>query len=105
MAIPNSDGFTMVKTADIIYCKADGSYTDIHLLNGKKIVATKLLKDIEEYLPTETFYKIHRSYIVNLNLIKQFVKTDGHQVIMEDGTTLDVSERNKKEFIEKLTNR
>ena len=105
MAIPNSDGFTMVKITNIIYCKADGSYTDIHLLNGKKIVATKILKDIEEFLPTETFYKIHRSHIVNLNLIKEFIKTDGYQVIMEDGTILDVSERNKKEFIEKLTNR
>ena len=102
IALPDNEGYTMVKISDIIYCQADGSYTIVHLLNGKKIITSKLLKLIEELLPTQTFYRIHKSYIVNLNLIKQYIKVDGNQVILENDIRLDVSERNKKDFLEKL---
>ena len=62
----------------------------------------KLLKLIEELLPNQTFYRIHKSYIVNLNLIKKYVKNDGTHVVLENDIRLDVSDRNKKEFLEKL---
>ena len=102
IAIPNADGYTMVKVSDIMYCSADGSYTEIYLLNGKKIVASKLLKDIEELLPNKTFYKIHRSHIVNLNLIKNYSKIDGSQVVLQNNIRLDVSDRSRKEFLDLL---
>ena len=101
IALPDKDGYTLVKISDIIYCQADSSYTIIHLLNGKKIITSKLLKLIEELLPIQTFYRIHKSYIVNLNLIKQYIKIDGNQVVLENDIRLDVSERNKKNFLDK----
>lgn len=105
IVLPDYDGFSMVKISDIIYCKADGSYTEVHLLSGKKITTSRLLKSLEELLPEQTFYRIHKSYLVNLNLIKRYNKMDGHQVLMENNILLDVSERNKKEFLDKLLNR
>ena len=101
IVLPDYEGYTMVKIADILYCKADGSYTEVHLLNGKKITTSKLLKVVEELLPEQTFYRTHKSYLVNLNLIKRYNKND-HQVLMENNVALDVSDRNKKEFIERL---
>lgn len=103
LVLPDYDGYTLIKVSDIIYCKADGSYTEIYLLNGKTITTSKLLKVVEELLPSQTFYRIHKSYVVNLNLIKRYNKSEGHQVLMESNTLLDVSDRNKKEFIERLT--
>lgn len=102
IALPDNEGYTMIKISDIIYCQADSSYTIVHLLNGKKIITSKLLKLIEELLPAQTFYRIHKSYIVNLNLIKQYIKIDGNQVVLENDIRLDVSERNKKDFLDKL---
>jgi two-component system LytT family response regulator len=102
IALPDNQGYIMVKTSDILYCQADSSYTIVHLINGKKIITSKILKLIEELLPKETFYRIHKSYIVNLNLIKQYVKNDGNHVLLENDVKLDVSDRNKKEFLEKL---
>lgn len=102
IALADTEGFTMVRTSDIIYCQADGSYTIVYLLNGNKIIASKLLKLIEELLPDETFYRIHKSYIVNLNLIKKYIKMDGNQVVLANDVRLDVSERNKKEFLDRL---
>lgn len=101
IVLPDYEGYTMVKIADILYCKADGSYTEVHLLNGKKITTSKLLKVVEELLPEQTFYRTHKSYLVNLNLIKRYNKND-HQVLMENNVALDVSDRNKKEFIDRL---
>ncbi len=102
IALPDHQGYTMVKVSDIIYCQADSSYTIVHLLNGKKIITSKLLKLVEDSLPSETFYRIHKSYIVNLNLIKQYIKIDGNQVVLENDIRLDVSDRNKKDFLNKL---
>ena len=66
--MPDNQGYTLVRTSDIIYCQADSSYTIVYLLNGKKIITSKLLKLIEELLPSQTFYRIHKSYIVNAYL-------------------------------------
>jgi two-component system LytT family response regulator len=105
IVIPDYDGFTLINISDIVYCKADGSYTEIFMLNGKKITTSKLLKSMEELLPKETFYRIHKSFLINMNLIKRYNKVDGHQVLMENQVLLDVSDRNKKDFIDKLHNR
>jgi len=105
LVLPDYEGYSLINTADIVYCQADGSYTHLHLLDGKKITTSKLLKQIEELLPDETFYRIHKSYIVNLNLIHRCSKIDGFSVILENGVVLDVSERTKKEFLDKLMRR
>lgn len=105
IVLPDYNGFTLVDISDILYCKADGSYTEVYLIDGKVITTSRLLKAFEELLPNETFFRIHRSYLVNLNLIKRFNKSDGFQVVMENHIVLDVSERNKKELVEKLNNR
>lgn len=95
-------GYSIVNISDIVYCKADGSYTEVYLIHGEKIITSRLLKAFEELLPEQTFFRIHRSYLINLNLIKRYNKVDGHQVIMENNIILDVSDRSKKDFLEKL---
>ncbi len=102
IALPINDGYTLINMSDIVYCEADGNYTYVHLLNGDRIVSSKILKLIEALLPSQTFYRIHKSCLVNLNLIKTYSKKDGNSVTMQTGKTLDVAERNKKEFLETL---
>lgn len=105
IVLPDYNGFTLVDVSKILFCKADGSYTEVYLIDGRVITTSRLLKSFEELLPNETFFRIHRSYLVNLNLIKRFNKSEGFQVIMENNIVLDVSERNKKELVEKLNNK
>ena len=66
------------------------------------MTTSKLLKSIEELLPEETFFRIHKSYLINLNLIKRYNKIDGHQVLMENNVFLDVADRQKKAFLDCL---
>lgn len=102
IALPINEGYKLVKITDIVYCQADGAYTTIHLINGDRIVASKTLKAFEDILPAKTFFRVHKSSLINLNLVKSYSKSDGNLVIMEDGKVLEVSERNKRAFIDVL---
>lgn len=97
IALPSVNSYEMVKLKDIVYCKAEGNYTVVQLTNNKQLVVTKLIKWFEEVLPSETFFRIHKSYIVNLNLIVKVEKNEG-VVVMENGLSFDIAERLKKDF-------
>ena len=97
-----SDGkLIFLKPDDIYYVISDGNYSTFFLDNQKKIVVTKKLKEINELLPQDSFFRIHNSYIVNLHKIKEFLKTDGY-VILENNIKIPVSRQKKTDFLDKL---
>ena len=63
---------------------------------------TKLLKDFEDMLQPYHFYRIHNSHLINLNYIQKYVKANGGQVMMKDGTVIDVARRKKEEFLKMI---
>jgi two-component system LytT family response regulator len=73
------------------------------LAGGKKIVVSKVLKDIDEALAGPDFYPIHNSYLVNINHIQKFVRGDGGYVIMDDGENISISRSRRQEFINLLS--
>ena len=98
----NTDGkLVFLEPKDIFYAESDGNYTTLYLSDNKKIVVTKKLKEINELLPTDHFFRIHNSFIINLNKIKEFLKSDGY-VILENNAKIPVSRQRKSEFLEKL---
>lgn len=99
LAIPSHEGLQFIEMLDIIYLQAESSYTIIYLMNAPKITVTKTLKDFEEILPHTIFIRIHHSFIINKNRIRKYLKGDGGQVIMSDGSALDVARRKKDEFL------
>ncbi|RYJ51015.1 response regulator transcription factor [Flavobacterium petrolei] len=99
IALPTETGFELVKTSAILYCEADSNYCKIVCLDGKKIVLSKTLKYIEELLPTSIFQRIHKSYLVNLNYVTRFNKTNELLVQLTNGESLPVSIRKKEDFI------
>jgi two-component system LytT family response regulator len=76
----------------------------VFLKNKQKIVVSRTLKDIEEILEDYPFFRIHHSYLVNINEINKYVKGEGGYVVMSDGSVVDVS-RSKKEFLLKRLSR
>ena len=98
----NTDGkLVFLEPDDILYAESDGNYSTLYLLNNKKIVLTKKLKEVSELLPSDHFFRIHNSYIINLNKIKEFIKTDGY-VVLENGKRIPVSRQRKSDFLGKL---
>ncbi len=102
IAIPTTDGMIFIAIRDITRCEAEAGYTYIHIETGKKILATKTIKEYEEILPSTLFYRIHNSHIVNLEKIKKYQKGRGGYVVMEDGSSLEVATRRREEFLAKF---
>lgn len=98
ITIPQIDGFQVLNTSDILYCKADDNYTEIYLAN-KKILVSKTLKYFEEALSAYGFARIHKSYLVNVNEIVKYRKGKGGSVVLSNGKELMVSSGKKKELL------
>lgn len=77
-----------VKLADICFCKSDGNFTEVMLLDGTKIYSSHALKVMEERLPATYFFRTHREYLINLHHIKEYNKSEGGYVIMNQSSVL-----------------
>lgn len=98
ITLPQQDGFQVLNVAEILYCKADDNYTEIHL-ERKKILVSKTLKYFEEALSGFPFARIHKSYLVNVNEVVKYKKGKGGSVVVSNGKELLVSASKKKELL------
>lgn len=98
----NTDGkLIFLEEREILYVESDGNYCSIHTSSQKKIVVTKKLKEVNLLLPQDHFFRIHNSFIINLNKIKEFLKSDGY-VILEGNYKIPVSRQKKADFLDKF---
>ena len=105
LALPISDGLIFIRAKDILYCKASGNYTEIFMIDGKKHLVSRQLKEYEDMLDTRDFFRIHHSFLINLNFVKSYVRGEGGHVVMSDNTSIDVSRRKKEAFMDRIGNR
>jgi two-component system LytT family response regulator len=102
IGIGMAEKIVFVNISDIMYCEANGSYTNVFLQDGIKMVASKSLGDFELQLVDHKFFRIHHHYLINLNRVKEFQRHDGGYVIMENGKQLEVSQRKRKDFLDAI---
>lgn len=102
LAIPTLDGLLFFDINDIIHLEANSNYTLIHFSGIPKITASKTLKEFEDILPENIFFRAHHSHLINLNYIKRYIKGDGGQIEMQNGNYVDVSRRKKEEFLKAI---
>ena len=102
IGIGMADKIIFVNIADIVYCEANGAYTNVFLSSGKKIVASKTLGDFELQLVSFKFFRIHHSTLINLWHIREFQRFDGGCVIMDNDAKLEVSQRKRKDFLDAI---
>ena len=104
LVLRTSERFIILKINDIIRCESDGSYTEFHLMDAKKITVSKPLKEYEEMLSHSGFLRVHKSHLVNINYINSFVKRDGGYLVLNDLTKIPVSVRKKDYVLNVLEN-
>jgi len=95
-------GYEFIEFSEILFIESDGNYTTLNLRSGKKVVATRNLGDFEEILVPYQFFRVHKSYLINLAHIRKYIKGDGGTVVMDDGTEIDVSRRRNDDFLAAL---
>jgi two-component system, LytTR family, response regulator len=98
--INHSKGFTLVDFKDIVWLEASDNYTNLYLNGHKKIIASKTLKEFESILPASDFFRIHRSALINFSFVKEYSNLEGGEVILSDGTRVQISKARSQEFNE-----
>jgi two-component system LytT family response regulator len=99
IAIPTMDGMLFFDIGDIIYLQAESNYSTVFFNDNTKLLTTKTLRDFEEILPTQLFFRPHHSYIINLKYIKRYLKGDGGQIELSNGHYVDVARSKKADFL------
>ena len=102
IAVPTNDGLEFVMISDIIRIESVSYYSKLFLVSGQVTLVTRLLKDFEELLAPYRFFRVHNSHLVNLRYIRKFSRSEGGQVVMENGDVVDVSRRRREEFLKYL---
>jgi len=98
----NTDGkLIFLDIDDILFVESDGNYSTIVTAKQQNIVITKKLKEVNAILPEHYFFRIHNSFIINLNKIKEFIKNEGY-VIMESNHKIPVARQRRSDFLEKI---
>ncbi|MCX7743277.1 MAG: LytTR family DNA-binding domain-containing protein [Flavobacteriales bacterium] len=98
IALPMSDGLLFVDINEIVFFEADRAYTNVFLNNGSKITVSKPMRTFEDILDNRLFfYRPHRSYLINLNYIKKYVRGES-LIMMDNNIIVSVSRERKQEF-------
>jgi len=104
IVLHSANKLQLIPIQDIIRCEAERNYCMFFLLNGKKIMVSNPMKGYVELLSEQGFFRIHKSHLVNLSYIEEYVKADGGHVVLTDGTQLPVAMRKKNQLIELFEN-
>jgi len=87
---------------DVIMLKSDKSYTTIFLIDDKTILVSKTLKEVEKKFAFPEFFRVHNSFLVNINHVKEYLKSLGGELIMSNGMSASISRNKKTELLERL---
>ncbi len=99
ITISTLEGFHVIKIRDIVYCQASDNYTIIHLADKKKITSSQTLGYYEELLTESTFFRTHRSYLINLPHVTSYKKGEGGYIIMSNGDEVELARNHKTNFM------
>lgn len=99
ISISTSDKIHLIEVDDIIRCESDNYYTNIYFKDGTNLLVSKTLKEMEQKLEEYDFVRTHKSHLVNMRCIMNFIK-DEMMVLLTDGTKVPVSKRKKERILE-----
>ncbi|MFC3414674.1 LytR/AlgR family response regulator transcription factor [Algoriphagus hitonicola] len=102
IALSTSDGIEFIPVREILYCEANGSYTEFFLNGGRKLLVSKNLKEYENMLTNHQFMRIHNSFLINLSEVKKYVKSDGGYIVMSNDKAVSLSTSKREEFLRRM---
>jgi len=100
--VPTNAGYMILDTRLVVYLQADGAYTRFFMDDGSDLLVCDPIGVYEKRLSPDSFVRIHRSHIVNLHFVREYVRGRGGYVRLKNGSHLDVSARKKNTLLQAL---
>lgn len=105
VVISHSKGLKIVEDDSITHLDANGNCTTIYFNDNTRYLDTRTLKIYEGLLDSNKFFRIHKSHIINLSCLKEFISEDGFFVVLKNGVKLPVARNRTSEFTKYLKSR
>jgi two-component system LytT family response regulator len=102
VALPEINGFAIIKSEDIVRCEGKRNYTRIIFKDNSEKIVSRTLLEFEHLLAPLGFVRIHRSHLVNFQNVVRYIKSDGGMVELKTGELLKVSPKHKENLLNKL---
>ena len=102
IAISHTKGLKIVEDDTILHLEASGNCTTIYFKDGTRYLDTRTLKTYEEMLDESKFARIHKSHIINLNELSEYLNEEGHFAILKNGLKLPIARNRVTDFIKML---
>ncbi len=99
ITISHSKGFKIVDEGDITHLEANGNCTTLNFNEGNRYLDTRTLKIYEEMLPKERFFRVHKSHIINLKYLKEYLSEDGHFAVLKGGERIPIARNRVSNFL------
>ena len=94
-----NESIHLLDISNIICCDSDSSYTTVHTVEGEKIIVSRTLKEYQEMLTECGFYRVHKSYLINLVHLKRFDRQDGGYIVLTNDLKIPVASRKRDEML------
>lgn len=102
ITLQDQQGMLVVNPEDVIRVEANNNYSIFHFTNRPKLVVSKTLKDYEDLLATQGFFRVHQSHLINLAHIVSVNTNDGDYVLLTNDQRVEISRRRKPDFVARL---
>jgi two-component system LytT family response regulator len=102
IGFPIATGQQFIQIEDIIYAEAKDNVAYLFLTDKKEVRLTKSLGWLEEQLDEHGFCRVHHSFVINFNHLKEYIRNEGGFVVMSNGKAISVSRRRKEDFLNRL---
>lgn len=100
LAVDHSKGFKLFEPHTIAHLEADGNCTLLHFTDGSRYLDTRTLKVYEDMLDPLQFLRVHRSHLINVDQLREYLRDDGHWAVMKDGARLPIARERVQAFVE-----
>lgn len=102
LVLKTQESIHVVELDQIVRCEADRNYTSFHLIDGRKILVSKTLKDYETLLSAHNFLRIQQSHLINIAFVDRYDKKNGGAVVMKDESEVPLSPAKRELFFARL---
>jgi len=100
LAVDHAKGFKLFDPHSIAHLEADGNCTLLHFTDGSRYLDTRTLKVYEDMLDTVQFIRVHRSHVINMDQLREYLRDDGHWAVMKNGTRVPIARERVQAFMD-----
>lgn len=85
---------------ELVYLTSYGKKTRTICSEGREYLVKKCLSEVEDILPEEKFFKIHKSFIINIDYLRGINVNSHKTVLLQNGIELNIAHRKYKDFMD-----